>query len=155
MDETTKSGNFFENGGGVSLEKTQTFSAAAAPAHAEGEISPKSRLATALLAYFLGTFGVNNFYLGFIGRGVVKIALSVLGWIAFIIGYIPFIVAMVENNGDVEGAFSSGSAVMSSLGGIAFGVVVLMIPGIWAFVEFIMALCGACRDKNGLPVRKW
>jgi hypothetical protein len=35
--------------------------------------SPKSRLAAALLAWFLGVFGVHRFYVGKIGTGVLMI----------------------------------------------------------------------------------
>ena len=35
--------------------------------------SPKSRLAAALLAFFLGAFGVHRFYVGKIGTGILII----------------------------------------------------------------------------------
>lgn len=44
------------------------------------EISPKSRLATVLLAWFLGTFGLHRFYIGKIGTGVAILILGILGW---------------------------------------------------------------------------
>lgn len=37
------------------------------------EISPKSRLATALFAGFLGYFGIHRFYVGKIGTGILMI----------------------------------------------------------------------------------
>lgn len=37
------------------------------------EISHKSRLATTLLAWFLGTFGAHRFYLGKIGTGLLML----------------------------------------------------------------------------------
>ena len=39
----------------------------------EYKISEKSRLATSLLAWFLGTFGVHRFYLGKIGTGLLML----------------------------------------------------------------------------------
>jgi TM2 domain-containing membrane protein YozV len=44
----------------------------------------KSRLAAGLLGIFLGSFGVHNFYLGFTGKAVAQLLLSVLGWIIVI-----------------------------------------------------------------------
>ena len=37
------------------------------------EISPKSRLATTLLAWFLGEFGAHRFYLGKIGTAIAML----------------------------------------------------------------------------------
>jgi len=45
-----------------------------------GDISPKSRLAVTLLAFFLGTLGVHRFYLGKIGTAVVMLMLGIVGW---------------------------------------------------------------------------
>ena len=70
------------------------------------EISPKSRLATTLLAFFLGEFGVHRFYLGKIGTGILMIV---------------------------------------TLGGF----------GIWAMIDFIFALAGIMRDKEGKLIKNW
>ncbi len=48
----------------------------------------KSRIAAALLAFFLGAFGIHKFYLGQIGWGIVYL---VFFWTA-----IPALVALVE-----------------------------------------------------------
>jgi TM2 domain-containing membrane protein YozV len=55
---------------------------------------PKSRLAYILLALFLGTFGVHNFYAGYTGRGIAQLLLSLLsfGFLSPII----FIWAIIE-----------------------------------------------------------
>ena len=37
------------------------------------EISPKSRLAAALLAWFLGVIGIHRFYVGKVGTGILMI----------------------------------------------------------------------------------
>lgn len=42
---------------------------------------PKSKIAAGLLALFLGTFGIHNFYLGRIGLGVTQLLLATIGGI--------------------------------------------------------------------------
>ncbi|MBN2100205.1 MAG: TM2 domain-containing protein [Dehalococcoidia bacterium] len=77
------------------------------PAQAVAEsISPKSRLATTILAWFLGGLGVDRFYTGHIGLGILKLV---------------------------------------TIGGF----------GIWALIDFIMAVVGKRKDKNGLLITKW
>jgi TM2 domain-containing membrane protein YozV len=44
------------------------------------EISPKSRIAAALLAWFLGTLGIHRFYIGKVGTGIAILVLSIVGW---------------------------------------------------------------------------
>jgi len=56
-------------------------------------ISPKSRLATALFAFFLGDFGAHRFYVGKTGTAIVMLVLGLIGWatVWFLVG-IPFLV---------------------------------------------------------------
>tara|TARA_B100001123_G_scaffold147535_1_gene170937 strand:+ start:1745 stop:2200 length:456 start_codon:yes stop_codon:yes gene_type:complete len=70
---------------------------------------PKSKVSAALLAFFLGALGVHNFYLGYTGRGIAQLilTLTIIGW---------------------------------------------FISGTWAFIEFIMILCGGIRDPQGRPL---
>ena len=70
------------------------------------EISPKSRLASTLFAFFLGEFGAHRFYLGKIGTAV---------------------------------------AMLLTAGGL----------GIWALVDFIFAVSGRMRDKEGKLISNW
>jgi hypothetical protein len=63
-------------------------------------ISPKSRLAAALLAWFLGIFGIHRFYVGKIGTGILMIfTLGGLG----IWALIDFIVILVGSFRDKDG----------------------------------------------------
>jgi len=73
---------------------------------ASQEVSPKSRAAVALFAWFLGVFGVHRFYLGKIGTGIIMLL---------------------------------------TFGGF----------GIWALIDFIMAVAGVMKDKDGKPITKW
>jgi TM2 domain-containing membrane protein YozV len=74
--------------------------------------APKSKLAAALLAFFLGAFGIHNFYLGRTGLGLTQLLLATVG-----------------------GVFTCGMTTLA--------------VGVWAFVEFILILCGNIRDSHG------
>ena len=95
---------------------------AAAPGAPAAGISPKSRLATALLALFLGEFGAHRFYIGKTGTAIVMLVLALIGWatVWFLVG-IPF----------------------------------LVIVGIWSLIDFILAVAGKMKDKDGLLIEKW
>ncbi len=41
-------------------------------------MAPKSRLAYILLALFLGTLGIHNFYAGYTGKGVAQLLITLL-----------------------------------------------------------------------------
>jgi len=71
-----------------------------------GDVSEKSRLATTLLAWFLGQFGAHRFYLGKIGTAILMIL---------------------------------------TLGGL----------GIWALIDFIYAVTGNMKDKEGKLIKNW
>jgi ribosomal protein L40E len=73
---------------------------------AAADISPKSRLATTLLAWFLGQFGAHRFYLGKIGTAI---------------------------------------AMLFTLGGL----------GIWQLIDFIYAVSGNMKDKEGKLIKNW
>ena len=81
-----------------------------------GPVSPKSRLATALFAWFLGMFGAHRFYVGKTGSAVIMLVLSVVGWatvwlfigLIFLIpvwvwSLVDFILAVVGSFTDSEG----------------------------------------------------
>ena len=87
-----------------------------------GDISPKSRVAATLFAWFLGGFGAHRFYVGKTGTAVVMLVLTLVGLatVWFMVG-IPFLVAV----------------------------------GIWAFVDFIMAVTGNMTDGEGKLIKKW
>lgn len=49
------------------------------------DVSPKSRLAAALFAFFLGTFGAHRFYVGKTGSAVAMLALTIVGWATLVL----------------------------------------------------------------------
>ena len=63
-------------------------------------ISPKSRLAAALLAWFLGVFGIHRFYVGKTGTGILMIV--TFGGLT-IWALIDFIMILVGSFRDKEG----------------------------------------------------
>jgi TM2 domain-containing membrane protein YozV len=61
---------------------------------AQPELKPKSRLTYILLGIFLGSFGVHNFYAGYIARGLAQLALTV--FTLFYASVVTWIWALVE-----------------------------------------------------------
>lgn len=57
-------------------------------------ISPKSRLAAALLSFFLGSLGIHRFYAGKIGTGIFMLILFIFGFfsLSLIIGIFPLLI---------------------------------------------------------------
>ncbi len=98
----------------------------------------KSKTTAALLAFFLGWSGAHNFYMGWGNekkKGIAHIVLFVLGLVIYIAGIAAF-AGSIET--DAYGNTTSASA--GGLGFGVFGLVLLWVNGIWAFVEFIMVL---------------
>ncbi|NMM98342.1 TM2 domain-containing protein [Bifidobacterium olomucense] len=67
---------------------TQPYSAPQYPAG----YAAKSKMAAGLLGIFLGSLGVHNFYLGYTGKAVCQLLLTLVGWI--IIGLGPIAAAI-------------------------------------------------------------
>lgn len=66
--------------------------------------SPKSKLAAGLLGIFLGAFGVHNFYLGYTGKAVAQLLITVLSlgllaWASSIWGLIEGILILASGTG--------------------------------------------------------
>jgi TM2 domain-containing membrane protein YozV len=87
-----------------------------------GDVSPKSRLITTLLAFFLGHFGAHRFYLGKIGTAVTMLVLAIVGYVTMF---------------------------------IVVGFFFLAAVGIWSLIDFIMAIAGTIKDKDGKVVKNW
>lgn len=59
----------------------------------------KDKNVAALLAFFLGTFGIHRFYLGQVGLGIAYIMFF---WIAWLIGFIDFIVFLAMDQKEFD-----------------------------------------------------
>lgn len=49
-------------------------------------VGTKSKMAAGLFGIFLGAFGVHNFYLGYTGKAIAQLLLTLFGWILFGLG---------------------------------------------------------------------
>ena len=96
-------------------------------------ISPKLRLATVLLAFFLGVFGAHRFYVGKNETAGIMLSFSILGLTIL------------------------GLATIAQLNGawLFWGLSFIIAVGIWAFVDFIFALIGRMEDNEGRLIQKW
>lgn len=66
----------------------------------------RQKLVAALLAFFLGTLGIHDFYLGFKGRGIIKIILTVTVFgaiVSEIWALIDFILILLGSKRDADG----------------------------------------------------
>ncbi|MFC0266325.1 TM2 domain-containing protein [Alloscardovia macacae] len=59
-------------------------------------VGNKNKVLAAVLAFFLGGFGVHNFYLGRTGRGIAQLLMCTIGWLLIIPPFIAGIWAFVE-----------------------------------------------------------
>lgn len=57
----------------------------------------KSKIVAGLLGLFLGGLGVHNFYLGYTGKAVAQLLLTLIGWIILIGSIISGIWALIES----------------------------------------------------------
>ena len=72
----------------------------------------KSKIAAGILALFFGAYGVHNFYLGYTGKAVTQLVLTIIGFITFIFIVGIFITAAV-------GIWAFIEAIMIFTGGIS------------------------------------
>jgi hypothetical protein len=118
------------------------------------DVSQKSRLCALLLGIFLGHLGIHNFYLGRIGRGLAQCLLRVFGFIFYMVGLFATVFANEHSYSFHHNGLSAAGVIFAAFL-IVSGVIMLLVPGIWALVEWIKVACGKARDGKGLLVKVW
>ena len=91
----------------------------------------------ALLAFFLGGFGVHDFYLGNKRNGIIKLLGTILGIVLMVVG----IAAAATTT------TATGFAALPVLAII--GYIIILGVSIWAFVDFIRILTGSYQPVDG------
>jgi TM2 domain-containing membrane protein YozV len=114
------------------------------------EVSPKSRLAATLLAcpwLLVGLFGAHRFYMGKIKSAVGMLVLGLIGMVSYF-GYMGLVMTTAMNADEED--FPVGLFLI-------FGVtwLCLMADFIWALVDFIIAVSGKFKDREGRAITKW
>ncbi len=102
------------------------------------DISPKSRQVVTLLACIVGVLGAHRFYLGKTRTAVGMLALSVLFCVFYVLG-------LAQHN--FAGRIGDVLAVLTML--------CIAPVGIWALMDFILAVTGNMKDKEGKPIKNW
>ncbi len=107
----------------------------------------KNQLVAALLAYFLGAFGVHNFYLGYRKKGMQELRLTVGGLALSAIGgiFIFLVPLMATSTG------GGGAIFFTILGLIIFiaGTIMTTIGAVMGFVDFIRIVIGDLKPAGG------
>lgn len=69
------------------------------------QVGGKSKTAAGLFGIFLGAFGVHNFYLGYTGKGIAQLlitllSIGLLSWVSAIWGLVEGILIIVSHPGE-------------------------------------------------------
>ena len=123
----------------TSLEPNSNYQHSATNKSNYAWVSSKSRLAALLFSIFLGDIGIHNFYLGEIGRGIIKIAMTFIG--AFLYSQ------SIKDLLSFRISFDSWQMII--------GIIILCAVSIWNLVEMIIIACGKAEDIDGMRVSEW
>ena len=93
----------------------------------------KSKIVAALLAFFLGGFGVHSFYMGQKGKGFIQLGLTLAGLALVIAGLASFVSGLGESIPIIA----------------IIGYLLILGVGIWAFVDFVRILTGGLAPEEG------
>lgn len=70
--------NFCANCGAPSIPNAVVCTSCGCALKATAQTGAKSKMAAGLLAIFLGSLGIHNFYLGYTSKGVIQLVVSIL-----------------------------------------------------------------------------
>jgi TM2 domain-containing membrane protein YozV len=131
---------------GTQLDEASAFcsrcGAAVGPfvAKAREDVSPKSRLATSLLAWFLGHFGVHRFYVGKIGTALVMLVLGIVSGVCWFGGFLGTLAAGGDH--PIWG--------LLVIGGLLYFAV-----WVWSIIDFVIAVTGNFKDSQSRIIKRW
>lgn len=107
-------------------------------------ISGKSRRTATLLAAFLGVFGIHRLYLGKISTAIAMMILGISGC-SLLAVYFSFTGYRIDLS-----AYHIEYYML-----LVLGIVTFIVVGSWAVVDFIFAVSGRMRDREGMLISRW
>ena len=114
------------------------------------EVSKKSRLVALLLSIFLGNIGIHDFYVGRIGRGIVKAVISVLSLIMYVFAFIMRI-SLLATSYDTARIYGDIEMIPIAVLMIC-ALLMLFALGIWVIIDIILCATGNFKDKEGKKI---
>lgn len=117
------------------------------------EVSKKSRLVALLLSIFLGNIGIHDFYVGRIGRGIVKAVISVLSLIMYVFAFIMMI-SLLATSYDTARIYSDIEMIPIAVLMVC-ALLMLFALGIWVIIDIILCATGNFKDKEGKKITLW
>jgi TM2 domain-containing membrane protein YozV len=123
---------------------TEQVAGVVAPPQATGQVSTKSRLATSLLAWFLGSFGAHRFYTGKIGTAVVMLMITILAYAIMICAFVGMFAVMSDEYWPAP-----------FVAGVVLSWLLHMAVWVWMIIDFIVAVTGNFKDNQGRVIKKW
>ncbi|MBE6344162.1 MAG: TM2 domain-containing protein [Spirochaetaceae bacterium] len=117
------------------------------------EVSKKSRLVALLLSIFLGNIGIHDFYVGRIGRGIVKAVISVLSLIMYVFAFIMMI-SLLATSYDTARIYGDIEMIPIAVLMVC-ALLMLFALGIWVIIDIILCATGNFKDKEGKKITLW
>ena len=109
--------------------------------------SAKTKVAAALLAFFLGSYGAHNFYLGHKKKAVAQLLMTAIPTVLMIASFVVMLLGWSMMGAEWLVLFFVLFSIL-----ISFSYILMAAVGIWAFVEFILILTGSIKDAQNLPL---
>lgn len=109
----------------------------------ECSLDRKNGVVYVLLAWFLGTLGIHNFYAGYNGKALTQLVLTLFSWVLFfvplaIVSVWAFVEMLVVNKDEKGCEFGGDKKVVTALRVIAVVFVATAFIGIFSFMSFMM-----------------